>query len=68
MTIDRYIRLFAGIMILVSVALTLFVHPYWVGLTVFIGLNMAQSGLSNLCPLGILLKKMGVPEVTGSCG
>jgi len=66
MTVDKYVRLFAGLMILLSLALTHYVHPYWVGLTIFIGINLAQSGLTNLCPLATILKKMGVSE-GGSC-
>lgn len=67
MTVDRYVRLFAGLMILLSVALNVYVHPYWVGLTLFVGLNLAQSALTNLCPLAAVLKRMGVPETTPSC-
>lgn len=62
MTIDKYVRLFAGLMILLSIALTYYVHPYWVWLTVFVGANLAQSGLTNICPLASILKKLGVPE------
>lgn len=62
MTVDKYIRLFAGLMILLSIALTHYVHPYWVGLTIFVGFNLAQSSLTNLCPLAAILKKLGVPE------
>jgi len=68
MTVDRYVRLFAGLIILLSVGLTIYVHPYWAGLTIFVGLNLAQSGLTNLCPLAAILKKMGVAETTVSCG
>jgi len=68
MTVDRYVRLFAGLMILISVALTIYVHPYWVGLTIFVGVNLAQSGLTKLCPLAAILKKLGVPETDTSCG
>ena len=62
MTVDKYIRLFAGLMILLSLALTHYVHPYWAGLTVFVGINLAQSSLTDLCPLANILKKLGVPE------
>jgi len=62
MTIDRFVRLFAGLMILISVALTYYVHPYWMGLTIFVGFNLAQSALTNFCPLVGILKKLGVPE------
>ena len=62
MTIDKLVRLFAGLMVLISVALTYFVHPNWMWLTIFVGINLAQSGLTNICPLASILKKMGVPE------
>ena len=61
MTVDRLVRLFAGLMILLSVALTHYVHPYWVFLTLFVGANLFQSGLTNICPLSTILKKLGVP-------
>jgi len=61
MNIDRYVRLFAGLMIVLSVGLTYFVHPYWLILTLFVGANLAQSGLTNICPLASILKKLGVP-------
>jgi len=64
MTVDRYVRLFAGLMILIGIALTHYVHPYWVGLTIFVGANLFQSGFTNMCPLSVILRKMGVPEST----
>lgn len=68
MTVDRFVRLFAGIMVLLSIVLTLYVHPYWVALTVFVGFNLAQSALTNLCPLATILKKLGIPETAISRG
>ena len=72
MTIERAIRFFAGLMILLSLALgaeasPLFVSKYWLWLTAFVGANLFQFSLSNFCPLAILLKKLGVPE-QASCG
>ncbi len=67
MTVDKFVRLFAGLMILISVALSHYVHPYWVGLTIFVGANLAQSGLTGLCPLASILKKLGVPEGNSCC-
>ena len=66
MTIDKFVRLFAGLMILLSVLLTVYVHPYWVALTIFVGVNLAQSSLTNLCPLATILKKMGVSATATS--
>lgn len=66
MTVEKYVRLFAGLMILLSIGLSHYVHPYWIGLTIFVGVNLAQSGVTNLCPLASVLRKMGVP-VGGAC-
>jgi hypothetical protein len=67
MNIERSIRVFAGSFILVSLALgapasPLFVSPWWLLLTAFVGANLLQFGFSNFCPLGLMLKKLGVPE------
>jgi hypothetical protein len=72
MTIERYIRIFAGTVVLLSLALgiegsPLFVNRWWLGLTAFAGLNLFQSGFTNFCLPAILLKKLGVPEDGGAC-
>ncbi len=65
MTVDRIVHLMAGLMVLLGIALAHFVHPYWIGLTAFVGFNLAQSGITNLCPLASILRKFGVKD--GSC-
>lgn len=65
MTVDKIVHLMAGCMILLSIILTHVHDPAWVWLTVFVGANLAQSGLTNFCPLSFMLKKAGVPE--GDC-
>ena len=60
MNIDRAIFAFAGIMILLSVALATLISPYWLLFTAFIGLNMLQSAFTGFCPAAIILKKLGV--------
>jgi Protein of unknown function (DUF2892) len=67
MTIDRWIRVFAGTFILVSVLLgapasPLFVSQWWLAFAAFVGANLLQYGFTNACPLGWILKKLGVPE------
>lgn len=59
MTIDNGIRVLAGSMVLLSVALTYFVHPGFVWLTVFAGLNLLQSAFTGFCPAVSVLKKLG---------
>ena len=71
MSVDRYVRIFAGFFIMLSLALgleasPLFVSPWWLAFTAFVGFNLFQSGFTNICPLGTILKKIGVP-VKASC-
>lgn len=72
MTVERYIRIFAGLFILISLALgveasPLFVSRWWLAFTAFVGLNLFQFGFTNFCPLGLILKKLGVPESQAAC-
>ncbi len=60
MTVDRYLRLIAGLFILISVGLGHWVHPGWYWFTAFVGLNLAQSALTNWCPMMAILKRLGV--------
>lgn len=60
MSIDRIVLAFAGTVILVSLALSQLHHPYWLGLTAFVGLNLLQSAFTGFCPLALVLKAMGV--------
>ncbi len=60
MTLERYIRLFAGSFILASLLLAHLHSPHWLWFTAFVGFNLLQSSLTRFCPLEILLKKLGV--------
>jgi len=59
MSLENAVRVFAGIMIFISVALTLWVHPYFYWFTLFIGANLIQSAFSGICPAASLLAKLG---------
>jgi DUF2892 family protein len=72
MTVERYIHIFAGLFILVSLALgtegsPLFITKWALAFTAFVGANLFQFGLTNVCPLGMMLRKLGVPESTAAC-
>jgi hypothetical protein len=58
MTLENSIRLFAGSMVLLSLALNYFVSPYWLLLTAFVGLNLIQSSLTKFCPAEMIFKKL----------
>ena len=71
MTIERYIRIFAGLFILVSLALgvegsPLFVSKWALAFTAFVGLNLFQSGFTRLCPLASILRKLGVRDASAA--
>ena len=60
LTLDRAVMMFAGAMVLASVALTVWVHPGWVWLTVFVGLNLTQASVTGFCPAARLFRRLGV--------
>lgn len=60
MNVDRAVMAFAGIMVLLSVALAQFVHPNWIWLTVFVGFNLLQTAFTGFCPAAMVFKKMGL--------
>lgn len=60
MTLDRAVLAFAGCMVLLSVVLTVFVHPNFVWFTVFIGVNMLQSAFTGFCPAAMIFAKLGI--------
>ena len=59
MSIDRIVLAFAGFMILLSVALSVYHHANWMWLTVFVGANLMQSAFTGFCPLASVLKALG---------
>lgn len=64
MTLDRAVMIFAGCVVLLGIALSLTVHPWWIALSAFAGLNMIQAGFTGFCPAAIVFKKLGVQPGT----
>ena len=60
MNIDRAVMAFAGVMILLSVVLAVYVSPWWLLFTAFIGLNMLQSAFTGFCPAAMIFRKLGL--------
>ena len=68
MTLERFIRMFAGTFILVSLVLARLHDSNWLWFTAFVGFNLLQSSFTRFCPLEIILKKLGVkPAGPGCC-
>lgn len=67
MIITDWIHAIAGTFILLSLALGVEASPlyhsnYWLFFTAFVGANLLQFGFTKFCPLGLILKRLGVPE------
>lgn len=65
MTSWKLVRIIAGLLILLSLALgvaesPLFVSQYWLYFTAFIGVNLFQSGITNWCLMENIMRKIGV--------
>lgn len=60
MNIDRAVMAFAGSVIVVSLALANFLSPWWLLLTLFVGLNLLQASFTGFCPLAMILRRLGV--------
>ena len=65
MTVERYLRLIAGLAVLGSLALGWWVSPWFYLFTAFVGLNLLQSGFTNWCPMMAILRKAGVEQPGG---
>jgi hypothetical protein len=59
-TVDRGLRLVAGLFVLLSVILGVFVNPWFFAFTAFVGANLLQSAFSNWCPMMAILRKIGL--------
>jgi hypothetical protein len=59
MSIDRAVMMFAGFMVLLSLALGFYVSPYWYLLTAFVGVNLMQASVTGFCPAAMVFRKLG---------
>lgn len=62
MTIEEGLRMMAGLFILVSVALGVWVSPWWFAFTAFVGANLLQSAFSRSCPMMLILRRARFAE------
>ena len=60
MSVDRAVFVFAGLVVLLSIGLSLTVHPWWIALAAFAGLNMIQSAFTGFCPASMVFKALGL--------
>jgi len=66
MTVERGLRLMAGVVVSASVLLAMIHSEYWLFLTLFAGLNLLQSAFTNWCPAVWMLQKLGLKPCSSS--
>jgi hypothetical protein len=64
MNVERALRLIAGALIIVSVLMGIYVNTNFLWFTLFVGVNLLQSGFTNWCPMMAVLRKGGVPDAS----
>lgn len=62
MKVNDWLRLIAGLFVMLSVALGHFVSPWFLLFTAFVGANLFQSALTGWCPMMTILQKVGVEK------
>jgi hypothetical protein len=60
MTLDRAVIAFAGFVVLAGIALSMTVHPWFIGLSIFAGLNLIQASFTGFCPAAMVFKALGI--------
>lgn len=65
--LNTYFRVIVGIMVLLSVVLSVYISPKWMWFTVFIGVNLIQSAFTKWCLLETILVKLGVKKEGSGC-
>jgi hypothetical protein len=61
---ERIVRAVAGLLVLLSLALTYFISLNWIWLGVFVAVNLLQSSVTRFCPLEKILDAAGVKNKT----
>ena len=57
-SLERQVRIAAGLLVLLGIVLATFVHPYFAGLSAFVGAGLVFAGITDTCGMGMLLAKM----------
>lgn len=61
MNVDRAVFVFAGFVVLAGIVLSLTLHPWWIALSGFAGVNMIQAAFTGWCPSALAFKALGLP-------
>ncbi len=65
--VDRLVFRFAGLFVLVSLALSQLHSVYWLWFTAFVGANMLQASFTGFCPMATILQRLGFKSGAAFC-
>lgn len=66
-TVDQWVFRMAGLFVLASIGLSQLHSPNWLWVTAFVGANLLQASFTGLCPLAMILRKLGVAPGAAFC-
>ncbi len=66
-SLERQVRIVAGLLVLLGAVLGVWVHPYWSFLSMFVGAGLTFAGVTNWCGMALLLAKAPWNSSSGSC-
>jgi rhodanese-related sulfurtransferase len=66
MSLERQVRIAAGLLVLLGVLLGWLVHPAFAGLAAFVGAGLVFAGLTDTCGMALLLARMPWNQVRRS--
>lgn len=66
MSLERQVRIAAGSLVFAGTVLSYFVHPYWIGLSGFVGAGLVFAGITDTCAMGMLIAKMPWNRISSS--
>ena len=58
MSLERQVRIAAGLLVVTGAVLGYFVNPYWIGLAAFVGAGLTFAGITDTCAMGMILARM----------
>mgnify|MGYP002631996255 CR=1 FL=1 len=57
MSLERQVRIAAGLLVLLSVSLGTWLHPAYYGIAAFVGAGLTFAGITDWCGMGMLLAR-----------
>ncbi len=57
-SLERQVRIVAGLLVVIGIVLGYIVHPWFIGLSAFVGVGLVFAGITDFCGMGLLLAKL----------